>query len=72
MTNTPKSLGASRKENICDLAIKIDNKIRFIIEVKAAGLDLKEDHIRQQCDYGSNSGVEWVILTNSNDWKVLF
>lgn len=58
------------KKTYCDLAIKIDNKIRFIIEVKAAGLDLKEDHIRQAVDYGSNSGVEWVILTNSNDWKV--
>jgi len=58
------------KKTFCDLAIKIDNKIRFIIEVKAAGLDLKEDHIKQAVDYGSNSGVEWVILTNGNDWKV--
>jgi len=58
------------KKTFCDLAIKIDNKIRFIIEVKAAALDLKEDHIRQAVDYGSNSGVEWVLLTNGNEWKV--
>lgn len=53
-----------------DLAIKIDGKVRFIIEVKAAGLDLKDDHIRQAVDYGSNAGVDWIILTNGNSWKV--
>jgi hypothetical protein len=58
------------KKTFCDLAIKIDNKVRFIIEVKAAALELKDDHIRQAVDYGANYGVEWVILTNSNDWKV--
>lgn len=58
------------KKTFCDLVIKLDGKIRFIIEVKAAGLELKTDHIRQAVDYGSNSGVDWVILTNSNSWKV--
>lgn len=58
------------KKTFCDLAIKIDGKIRFIIEVKAAALDLKDDHIKQAVDYGSNSGVDWVILTNGNSWKV--
>ncbi|NOU16642.1 MAG: restriction endonuclease subunit R [Bacteroidales bacterium] len=58
------------KKTFCDLAIKIDGKVRFIIEVKAAGLDLKEDHIRQAVDYGSNAGVDWVILTNGSVWKV--
>lgn len=58
------------KKTFCDLAIKIDGKVRFIIEVKAAGLDLKDDHIRQAVDYGSNSGVDWVILTNSVSWKI--
>lgn len=58
------------KKTFCDLAIKIDEKVRFIIEVKAAGLDLKSDHIRQAVDYGSNAGVDWIILTNGNSWKV--
>jgi hypothetical protein len=58
------------KRTFCDLAIKIDNKVRFIIEVKAAALDLKDDHIKQAVDYGANYGVEWVILTNCNNWKV--
>ncbi len=58
------------KKTFCDLAIRIEGKVRFIIEVKAAGLDLKEDHIRQAVDYGSNSGVDWVILTNGSTWKI--
>lgn len=58
------------KKTWCDLAIKIDGKLHFIIEVKAAGLDLKDDHIRQATDYGSNSGVDWIILTNGTNWKL--
>lgn len=58
------------KKTYCDLAIKIDNKLRFLIEIKAIGLDLKTDHIKQVVDYGANQGVDWVILTNGIGWKV--
>lgn len=58
------------KKTYCDLAIKIDNKLRFLIEIKAVGLELKTDHIKQVVDYGSNQGVDWVILTNGANWKV--
>lgn len=58
------------KKTFCDLAIKLDGTPKLLIEAKAAGLDLKDQHIRQAVDYGANSGVEWVILTNSVVWKV--
>jgi len=58
------------KRSRCDLAIKTESKLRFIIEVKAIGLDLKDDHINQVVDYGCNKGVEWVILTNGIFWKI--
>ena len=58
------------KKTYCDLAIKIDNKLRFLIEIKAIGLDLKTDYIKQVVDYGSNQGVDWVLLTNGINWKV--
>lgn len=60
----------SVKKTYCDLAIKLDGQPRMLIEVKAAGLNLKEQHMRQAVDYGANSGIEWIILTNSNIWKV--
>ena len=58
------------KHTYCDLAIKLDNTPRMLIEVKAAGLDLKSQHIKQAVDYGSNSGVDWVVLTNGIQWKI--
>ena len=54
----------------CDLAIKTNGKIQYLIEVKAIGLDLKEHHLRQVVDYGANQGVQWVILTNGILWEI--
>ncbi len=54
----------------CDLAVKFDGKIKYLIEVKAAGIDLNDSHLRQAINYGSNQGIEWVVLTNSVDWKL--
>lgn len=54
----------------CDLAIKIDDEVKLLIEVKAPGVSLKDQQIKQAVDYASNSGIEWVILTNSVDWKL--
>lgn len=58
------------KKTFCDLAIKLDGSLKLLIECKAAGLDLKDQHIKQAVDYGANSGVEWVVLTNAVTWKV--
>lgn len=58
------------KKTYCDLALKINGQPRILLEAKAAGLQLKEQHIKQAVDYGSNSGIEWVILTNSVHWMV--
>lgn len=38
--------------------------------MKAAGIELKEQHLQQAVNYGSNSGLEWVVLTNGVIWKV--
>jgi predicted type IV restriction endonuclease len=54
----------------CDLALKVDGKISVLIEAKAIGLELKEQHVKQAVDYAANKGIEWVILTNAVYWKV--
>ena len=54
----------------CDLAIKIDEKVQFLIEVKAIGVDLKDSHMKQACDYGANHGIQWVLLTNGIEWRI--
>ena len=54
----------------CDLAIKIEDKLQYLVEVKAIGLDLKENHLRQAVNYGVNQGVQWVVLTNGVRWEL--
>lgn len=54
----------------CDLAVKVQDKIQFLIEVKAIGIDLKDHHLKQAIDYAANHGVQWVILTNGEVWKI--
>lgn len=54
----------------CDLAVKIDNKVKYLIEVKAAGVELNGSHIRQAVDYGAKEGIEWVVLTNATEWRL--
>lgn len=54
----------------CDLATKIDDVLQTLIEVKAIGLDLKDQHVKQAVDYAANQGVEWVLLTNGVCWRV--
>lgn len=58
------------KKTYCDLAIKLQDKIPFLIECKAIALELKEDYVRQATNYAADSGIEWVILTNGILWKV--
>lgn len=54
----------SIKGTYCDLAVKVDRNVKYLIEVKAIGLELKEPHIRQAIGYGSQHGIQWVIHTN--------
>ncbi len=39
----------------CDLATKIDGVLQLLIEVKAIGIELKENHVKQAVDYAANS-----------------
>lgn len=54
----------------CDLAIKLNEKFEYLMECKAIGIDLKENHMRQAIGYGANKGIQWIILTNGIDWQI--
>lgn len=58
------------RKTYCDLAIKFENQIKLLIEVKAIGLSLKENHLRQAVNYGANQGIQWVVLTNGIIWEL--
>jgi hypothetical protein len=53
----------------CDLAVKVDGKIKYLVEVKAVDKSLKENHLRQATDYAAKEGIEWVALTNGVEWQ---
>ena len=54
----------------CDLAVKIDEEVKYLVEVKSICTDLKEPHLRQAVNYGAAEGIKWVVLTNGYIWQV--
>lgn len=54
----------------CDLALKVDDKVYYLLEIKAIGLDLKDAHLRQAIGYGAQHGIQWVILSNGETWEI--
>jgi predicted type IV restriction endonuclease len=58
------------KERFCDLALKIDDTIRLLVEVKAAGMTLRDRHTEQAQNYASHGNIKWVVLTNGVVWNL--
>ncbi len=52
-----------------DIAIVTDKHVHYLIEVKAIGQNLSENHLRQAVNYGANEGIDWVVLTNGIIWQ---
>lgn len=57
------------RSTFCDLAVKLDGRVQYLIEVKSIGTDLKDNHLKQAVDYAANQGVDWVLLTNGVVWQ---
>lgn len=59
------------KDKYCDLALKIDGLVHILVEGKAASVKgLNAKHIEQAENYGSKSGIRWVILSNGIEWQL--
>jgi len=58
----------------CDIAIQLSHeepsKPDMLIEVKRVNIDLTSKHLGQAASYAINNGCEWVLLTNSKEWKL--
>ncbi len=53
-----------------DFGVRVDGAYKFLIEVKSAGTDLSERHLRQLVSYAINEGIEWAVLTNGCVWQL--
>ena len=58
------------KKTFCDIAILREGEPFILMEAKAVGVDLKENHTKQALDYGANYGIDWIILSNASEWKI--
>lgn len=58
------------RSTYCDIAVKVDEKVKYLIEVKAIGLELRDTHINQAVGYGAQHGIQWVVLTNGVIWEI--
>lgn len=58
----------------CDIAIQLgheeESKPEMFVECKKVNINLAQKHIGQAASYAINYGCEWVLLTNSRDWKL--
>jgi len=58
----------------CDFAIQLDreesSKPAMLVEIKRVNIDLAPKHLKQAASYAINIGCEWVLLTNSKEWKL--
>jgi predicted type IV restriction endonuclease len=58
------------RDKYVDIALKIDGNIRLLVEVKAAGVELRDRHIEQAEHYAAVGNIAWVVLTNGVVWTL--
>lgn len=58
------------KGTYADFCLKHDNELLAVIEVKAVNTKLHAKHVYQAVTYAANEGIDWVILTNGDDWEL--
>lgn len=65
--------GAGETEHV-DFSIQLepgtDVEPVIMVELKRVGIDLALKHLKQVTSYAIDSGCEWVLLTNSRDWRL--
>jgi len=55
---------------IADYVLAINDVDVMVVEVKKAGMVLREKQIFQATSYGAYSGIRWALLTNLIQWQV--
>lgn len=61
---------AQVRDKYVDIAIKLDGAVKFLVEAKAAGVDLRNRHIEQAKGYAAEANIRWVVLTNGVIWSL--
>ncbi len=67
---TDISREAEMKNKFVDVCLKIDGRVRLLVEAKGAGVVLRDRHIEQAQSYAAQNNFRWVLLTNGVDWHL--
>ncbi len=58
----------------CDIAVQLSHeepsKPDILIELKRVNINLTPKHLRQAASYAIDIGCEWILLTNSKEWRL--
>ena len=58
----------------CDIAVQLSHeelsKPDMLVELKRVNINLTPKHLGQAASYAIDIGCEWVLLTNSKEWKL--
>jgi predicted type IV restriction endonuclease len=53
-----------------DYVLSVDGQDVIVVEVKKAGMALRDKQIFQATSYGAYSGIRWALLTNLLEWQL--
>lgn len=53
-----------------DYVLSVDSQDVIVVEVKKAGMALRDKQIFQATSYGAYSGIRWALLTNLVEWQL--
>lgn len=58
------------KDKYVDLALKVEDTIKLLVEAKSAATPLRDRHIEQAKAYAAEANIRWVVLTNGVVWNL--
>jgi hypothetical protein len=61
---------AEMKGKYVDVCLKVDGRVKLLVEAKAADVRLRDKHIEQAQSYAARNNYRWVLLTNGVDWNL--
>lgn len=53
-----------------DYVLTVEDQDTLVVEVKRAGMAMRERQIFQATSYGAYAGIRWALLTNLMDWQL--
>lgn len=53
-----------------DYLLEVKGEPKIVIEAKRIGLSLSQKHVYQAVNYGTLTGIQWVVLTNGLVWQL--